>query len=275
MKKRWAAAVAVSMLLSLGSVMAAAADETEAVQTENTTSERENAENGTAENTAGQTEETPEADPGNEETGTWKQEDGGWRYYGEDGTYKKNSWEQIGGYWYHFGRDGLMAAGWQKIGGYYYCFRETGDLAIGWCYNDEEEKWYYFDKDGTAKKGWFQDEDGSWYWFSARGEMASSGYKSIDGKRYYFFEDGQMAANQYVGLFYMDENGQRDKRYDIVIEGKSKESSVASETKDEITAALERIPRGWIKYFAEHGWEILYYPDKEYFSAPESDGGTY
>ena len=163
LKKRWAAAVAVSMLLSLGSVMAAAADETEAVQTENTTSERENAENGTAENTAGQTEETPEADPGNEETGTWKQEDGGWRYYGEDGTYKKNSWEQIGGYWYHFGRDGLMAAGWQKIGGYYYCFRETGDLAIGWCYNDEEEKWYYFDKDGTAKKGWFQDEDGSWY----------------------------------------------------------------------------------------------------------------
>ena len=73
----------------------------------------------------------------------------------------------------------------------------------------------------------------------------------------------------------MDENGQRDKRYDIVIEGKSKESSVASETKEEITAALEHIPRGWIKYFVDHGWEILYYPDKEYFSAPESDGSTY
>lgn len=50
MKKRWAAAVAVSMLLSLGSVMAAAADETGAVQTENTTSESGTAENGTAEN---------------------------------------------------------------------------------------------------------------------------------------------------------------------------------------------------------------------------------
>lgn len=297
MKKRWAAAVAVSMLLSLGSVMAAAADETGAVQTENTTSESGTAENGTAEkgnsangtaengtaengnsangtseNTAGQ---VSEADSGNEVKGTWKQEDGGWRYYDEAGTYKKNSWEQIGGYWYHFGKDGLMAVGWQKIGGYNYCFRETGDLAIGWCYNDDDEKWYNFDADGTAKKGWFQDEDGSWYWFSTRGEMASSGYKSIDGKRYYFFEDGQMAANQYVGLFYMDENGQRDKRYDIVIEGKSKESSVASETKEEITAALEHIPRGWIKYFVDHGWEILYYPDKEYFSAPESDGSTY
>lgn len=95
LKKRWAAAVAVSMLLSLGSVMAAAADETEAVQTENTTSERETAENGTAENTAGQTAETPETDPGNEETGTWKQEDGGWRYYGEDGTYKKTAGNRL------------------------------------------------------------------------------------------------------------------------------------------------------------------------------------
>ena len=114
MKKRWAAAVAVSMLLSLGSVMAAAADETGAVQTENTTSESGTAENGTAENgnpanrtaadgnpangasenTAGQ---ASEADSGNEVKGTWKQEDGGWRYYDEAGTYKKNSWEQIGG----------------------------------------------------------------------------------------------------------------------------------------------------------------------------------
>ena len=113
MKKRWAAAVAVSMLLSLGSVMAAAADETGAVQTENTTSESGTAENGnlangaaesgnpangaaengnpangTSENTAGQ---ASEADSGNEVKGTWKQEDGGWRYYDEAGTYKKNS----------------------------------------------------------------------------------------------------------------------------------------------------------------------------------------
>ena len=119
MKKRWAAAVAVSMLLSLGSVMAAAADETGVVQTENTTSESGTAENGTAEkgnsangtaengtaengnsangtseNTAGQ---ASEAESGNEVKGTWKQEDGGWRYYDEAGTYKKNSWEQIGG----------------------------------------------------------------------------------------------------------------------------------------------------------------------------------
>lgn len=238
MKKRWIAAVVLGLTLSLGGVMAAAADEAE-------------------------------------DTGTWRQENGVWRYYDETGAYKKNCWEKIGGYWYHFDRNGDMATGWVKIGGYNYCFRETGDLAIGWCYNDEGEDWYYFDSDGTAKKGWFQEEDGSWYWFSSRGEMASSGYKTIDGNRYYFFDDGQMAANQYVGLFYMDENGQRNKEYDIEIEGRSKEASVPAETKDEITAALEKIPRGWIKYFADHGWEILYYPDKEYFSAPSSDSGTY
>ena len=59
-----------------------------------------------------------------------------------------------------------------------------------------------------------------------------------------------MAANQYVGLFYMDENGQRDKRYDIVIEGKSRESSVASETKEgDHSSPLSIFRRGWIKYF--------------------------
>lgn len=107
------------------------------------------------------------------------------------------------------------------------------------------------------------------------GRDGSSGYRTIDGSRYYFYENGQMAANQYVGLYYMDENGQRDKRYDIVIEGKSKDAAIPSETKDEITEALKNIPRGWIRYFADHGWQILYYPDKEYFSAPESGGGTY
>ncbi len=139
--------------------------------------------------------------PGNEETGTWKQEDGGWRYYGEDGTYKKNSWEQIGGYWYHFGKDGLMAAGWQKIGGYYYCFRETGDLAIGWCYNDEEEKWYYFDKDGTAKKAGFRMKTEAGTGSPREERWPLPVIRSIDGKRYYFFSrwpDGGQSVRRAV-----------------------------------------------------------------------------
>lgn len=210
-----------------------------------------------------------------EEAYEWLDDGFGWKYVAADGTYKRNCWEKINGYWFHFDREGYMASEWTKVGGYYYCFRETGDLAVGWCFNDENEKWYYFDEDGFAKKGWFQDDDGSWYWFTGRGEMVSSGYRTIDGQRYYFLENGQMAANQYVGLYYMDENGQRQKEYDIVVEGKGKESSVSASTKNEITAAMQNIPRGWVKYFVEHGWEILYYPDKGYFSAPETGNGRY
>lgn len=220
-------------------------------------------------------EETGNSDLAEEETGTWRSENGGWRYYDEAGGFDKNKWAKIKGYWYYFDWDGYMVTGWLRIAGNHYCFRDSGELTIGWCYNDDSEKWYYFDRDGFPKKGWFQDKDGSWYWFSSWGEMVSSGYKSIDGKRYYFLDNGQMAANQYAGLFYMDENGQRDKRYDITLEGKDTNSSVPSDTRNSITEALQNVPREWMKYFVENGWKILYYPDKNYFSAPESDGGLY
>lgn len=238
MKKTWAAAV-LALALSIGCAMGAMADETAA------------------------------------SGGQWQQEAYGWRYTDESGEAAKSGWRQIDGLWYHFDRDGYMQTGWQKIGSYYYCLKDTGDLTIGWAYNSETEKWHYFNPDGTFQKGWFQDTDGHWYWFSTAGTMANNGYKTIDGQRYYFFEDGKMAANQYVGLAYLDENGLRNQDYDIVIEGKKKESTVSSEIKDEITTALEKIPGGWIKYFVEHGWKIMYYPEKEYFSAPESDGSTY
>lgn len=205
------------------------------------------------------------------EEGTWEQDSTGWRYQYEDGTGPKNSWQEIRGSRFYFDRDGYMAAGWHKIGGYYYCFQETGEQVTGWSYHSEEDKWYYYTPDGTLQKGWFQDQDGSWYWFTNRGEMINSGYRSIGGKRYYFYENGRMAANQYVGTYYMDENGHHDKEHDIVIEGKKK-ISIQSEEKDQITEALKDIPGAWIKYFVDNGWEFLYYPDKSYFSAPESGG---
>ncbi len=205
----------------------------------------------------------------------WQEDGSEWKYINNDDTYKRNCWEKIGDYWYHFDRDGYMATGWTKVNGYQYLFRDTGDLAIGWCYNDEREKWYYFTPEGELTKGWFLDDDGSWYYFTTRGEMSASGDKIVDGLKYHFLENGQMAANQYVGLNYMDKNGQRDKKHDIVIQGKKKESSLTSEEKEEITKALQNIPRNWIDYFISHGWEIVYYPDKQYFSAPTSGNGQY
>lgn len=195
----------------------------------------------------------------------WQEDSGGWKYVNAAGEFKKNRWEEISGYWYYFDNDGYMVSDWTRIGGMNYCFSETGELQLGWCYNDDEEKWHYYNEDGTAQKGWYQDKNGSWYWFSTKGEMASSGYKNVAGKRYYFYDNGQMAANQYVGLFYMDENGQRNKEFDISIDGKKTSASVSSEVKDAITEATKNIPRDWIRKFIDQAGRSSTIQEKKVF----------
>lgn len=252
MKKRWLAAISAGIFLSAGSIMSSMASE-------NISQEQSSAINLQEVSKQWQ----------------WKEESGGWKYTKKDGTYKKNCWEKIDGSWYYFAFDGYMSTDWTEIHGMEYLFAETGELQLGWCYNDEEEKWHYYNEDGTAQKGWFQDRDGSWYWFNPRGVMVSSGYKYATGGRYYFFDNGQMAANQYVGLSYMDENGNRNKEFDIVVQGKKKNDEITLEVKNGFTEASKNLPRDWVKRFTEKGWEILYYPDKRYFSAPNTGSGIY
>ena len=193
----------------------------------------------------------------------------------DNGTYKNNSWEKINGSWYYFNSEGTMCTGWTKIGGIQYLFGDKGELQLGWHYNENEEKWHYYNQEGSPQKGWIQDKDGNWYWFSEKGEMASSGYKYISGSKYYFYDNGQMAANQYVGISYMDETGVNDKNFDIVVEASKDSSTISSENKELITKAFENIPRDWVKRFTEEGWNILYYPDKQYFSARATEDGNY
>ena len=35
------------------------------------------------------------------------------------------------------------------------------------------------------------------------------------------------------------------------------------------------MPREWIRDFVEQGWELMYYTDKSYFSAPDTEDGVY
>lgn len=205
------------------------------------------------------------------ETG-WNADVMGWKYQREDGTSPMNEWLLTDGRWYYFDRDGIMVTGWKTIDGGPYFFTQSGELAQGWCHNGSEERWYYFNQDGTRKTGWLFYED-HWYYFNSRGQMVSDGYTSIDGERYYFYDDGRMAANKFVGTFYIGDNGLRDNSHDIKVEGKK--DGVPADEKDGITQAMANIPSNWVKHFLDHGWEIIYYTDKEYFSAPDSDDGVY
>lgn len=203
--------------------------------------------------------------------GDWTGDGEDWQYMLPDGMYLEKSWLYDDGRWYYFSSSGYMQTGLRKIGSNYYFFRENGEMATGWAYDADEEQWHYMDEDGVVTKGWLQ-KGGAWYWFDSKGVMYNRGFRMVDGHKYYFYEDGQMAANQFVGMNYYDENGLRDNRYDMTIQGKRKPTN---EERDKITQALSGVPREWIKKFVESGWEFMYYTDKKYFSAPKTDQGIY
>lgn len=203
--------------------------------------------------------------------GEWSGDGEDWRYVLPDGEYLERKWLLDSGKWYYFDEDGYMQTGMQRISGKYYYFRPTGEMAVGWVYDEDSDAWYYMNDDGTRKTGWLS-TGGAWYWFDSKGVMYHDGFRMVSGHKYYFFDNGQMAANQYVETYFYDADGLRDRRYDITIQGKRRPTD---EEKEAISKALANIPRAWIEKFVNAGWEIMFYTDKNYFSAPATEQGIY
>ena len=98
----------------------------------------------------------------------WHQDNIGWWYSLNNGSYYKNQEAYIDGKNYKFDDRGYMITGWQ------YNVSNDGDY----------HGWYYYDPvNGDKKMGW-QLIDGKWYYLSAFG--ARFGGQNIDGKQYYF-----------------------------------------------------------------------------------------
>ncbi len=130
-----------------------------------------------------------------------------------------------------------------------------GSGGSNWYYSDKNHHWYYYDEDRSVHTGWLFYE-GEWYWFDSDGWMEASGYANIDGTRYYFFSNGQMAYNQYVGLKYMNHDGQEQEENNIRVIGRENPTSV---DRDMITDALYEVPRGWYAEFEKDGWQMMFY----------------
>ncbi len=146
-----------------------------------------------------------------------------------------------------------------------------GNGGNGWYYNQKDYNWYYLDDEKTPHTGWLNYE-GEWYWFDHQGRMADGGYQNVDGRQYYFFINGNMAWNQYIGLKYMDGDGQPEDTHDIRVIGSE---SPTGEDRDLIGDDLYLVPRGWIRQFVRDGWQFMFYKKKAYFSAPDTDRGIY
>lgn len=78
----------------------------------------------------------------------WKQ---CWRYSDENGVYLKNQWKQLNGSWYYFDDDGLMKTGWIAAGGRWYHCAESGKMQTGWI--ALEDGTYYLAESGAMVTG--------------------------------------------------------------------------------------------------------------------------
>lgn len=61
--------------------------------------------------------------------GEWIQDDNGWWFRNEDGSYTSNNWQLINGSWYYFDGNGyMMANSWVESGGFYYYVGSDGAM---------------------------------------------------------------------------------------------------------------------------------------------------
>ena len=97
--------------------------------------------------------------------GKWVQNENGWQYQNNDGSYATNTWQNIDGYWYVFDENGIMRTGWIA----------------------SHEHWYFMGESGVMQADAWVEDNGARYYIKGTGVMAKDYVK--DG--YELTEDGK------------------------------------------------------------------------------------
>ena len=154
----------------------------------------------------------------------WKQVDGAWYYYNEQGeNLKQTFWNS-----YYFHKDGKMASSeWIFENNHWYYAKPSGTLAQNeWM--EINQHWYIFNAQGIlltnqwkdayylkptgamAENEWIYDATyQSWFYITANGRFAQNTWKDD----YYLKSGGYMAKNEWIydssyqAWFYLDRNG--------------------------------------------------------------------
>ena len=140
----------------------------------------------------------------------WAYENGGYYYYENDGTLRKNAWISYAGSWYYLGADGkLVVNGWAPYQGKNYYMGANGKVTFNsWVKYDG--KYYYLNGSGNPTIGWAR-IGGSWYYFNADGTCLTNGWAPYAGKDYYIGADGKVVTNRFVSYdgswYYLNGSG--------------------------------------------------------------------
>lgn len=128
--------------------------------------------------------------------GEWKEDDVGWWYQNDDGSYISKSWFQGGdGTWYYFNSDGYMVTGWLH-------FTDT-------------DNYYYFDADGGMRTEPLE-ENGITYVFEESGRCTNRAETQVQDMysrealkyevKYGYGYNQNSSIHKYSGVNLADEN---------------------------------------------------------------------
>ena len=154
----------------------------------------------------------------------WKQVDGAWYYYNEqgenlkqtfwnsyyfhkDGKMASSEWIYENNHWYYAKSSGTLAQNeWMTINQHWYIFNVQGILLT----NQWNDAYYLKPSGAMAENEWIYDATyQSWFYITANGRYAQNTWKDD----YYLKSGGYMAKNEWIydssyqAWFYLDRNG--------------------------------------------------------------------
>ena len=154
----------------------------------------------------------------------WKQVDGAWYYYNEqgenlkqtfwnsyyfhkDGKMASSEWIYENNHWYYAKSSGTLAQNeWMTINQHWYIFNAQGILLT----NQWNDAYYLKPSGAMAENEWIYDATyQSWFYITANGRYAQNTWKDD----YYLKSGGYMAKNEWIydssyqAWFYLDRNG--------------------------------------------------------------------
>ncbi|MCI8659328.1 MAG: hypothetical protein HFG54_03620 [Lachnospiraceae bacterium] len=141
----------------------------------------------------------------------WGQDDKGYWYKNDSGSYARDQVIAIDGVNYVFNAEGYMLTGWQsREGKWYYYDTGSGAQVYGW--RQVDGKWYYLDpaSGGAMHISWLKLGNNRYY-MDANGVMMT-GYFGVDGLAYEADSNGVVVRNQHKedehgNIFSYDDEG--------------------------------------------------------------------
>ena len=133
----------------------------------------------------------------------WRQENGQFHYYKEDGTLATNQWIKDDSGWHYVDASGNAVKGWYNTpnGKTWYFDPSTSHNAASIGETQIGGKSYYFDEgNGLLRNAWVSRSDGSWSWAEADGSF-HSGWKQMPDGRWFYFDPEDTSHRMKVGAF--------------------------------------------------------------------------